>query len=313
MAQNTGGRVLALIPVLVGLLLAALLFPRDVPPDDVPLPDLDLHKLAETEHADDARAALAAKTPLDADVRALGEAMRTFNTTEAKDPKNAPWADIRAHVDEARALALAHGSGALLELRAAQLAKFLHEVDAWRKTGNASDELEAEGGGFVRRMTIAGYAKDHTLAVSDRELRPMFKLKWNSVARFDDDPAFALSLDENRALYMFYILHPHATENARETFAAARRTARTRADCEALAVGERIASEQWRLEKIERLGQIDPTYPLAYARGVALYRAAKYEASARAFEEWLRVHPDGPLTLRARNHLRAAIAAARVT
>ncbi len=312
-STKNDGRLLALIPVLVGVLLAALLFPREVPPDDVPLPDLDLHKLAETERADDARAANAKQAPLDADVRALGEAIRQFNATEAKNPPNAPWPELRQHVDEARNLARAHGAEALLDLRAAQLSRFLEEVAAWRKTGQSSSELEAEGGGFIRRMTMAGYAKDRWLALADHELRVAFKLKWNSVVRLDDDPAFKPTLDESRALYTFYILHPHATESARETFAAARKNAHTQADCDALGAGERIASETWRLEKIERLAQIDPTYPAAYARGVALYRAAKFEQSARAFEEWLRVHPDGPLTLRARNHLRAAIAAGRVT
>ncbi len=313
MTSKNGGRVLALIPVLVGVLLAALLFPRDVPPDDVPLPALDLHKLTETERADNARAARVTKTPLDADVRALGEAIRAFNTTEAKDPKNAPWPELRSKLDEARILARRHGEDALLDLRAVELAKFVDEVSAWKKTGNASAELEAVGGGFIRRMTIAGYAHDHALVLGDHELRVAFKLKWNSVVRVDEDPAFQPTLDESRALYTFYILHPHATESARETFAAARKTARTQADCDALAAGERIAAESFRLEKVEKLAQIDPTYPAAYARGVALYRAAKYDASARAFEEWIRLHPDGPLTLRARNHLRAAIAASRVT
>jgi len=316
-ASKNDGRLLALIPVLVGVLLAALLFPRDVPPDDVPLPDLDLHKLVAAERDDDARAARAERTPLDADVRALGESIRAFNTTEAKDPKHAPWPELRAKLDETRVLARAHGVEAMLDLRAAQLTKFVDEVRAWEKTGSASAELEAVGGGFIRRMTIAGYVREDShrveLALGEHELRVAFKLKWNSVVRVEEDPAFAPSLDESRALYTFYILHPHATESARETFAAARRTARTQADCDALAEGERIASESWRLDKIEKLAHLDPTYPAEYARGVALYRAAKYEASARAFEAWLRLHPNGPLALRARNHLRAALAASKVT
>lgn len=313
MATKTDGRILALIPVLVGVLLAALLFPREVPPDDVPLPNLDVRNLRRTELADDAREKAARQTPLDADVRALGEAIRDFNTTEAKDPRNAPWPELRAHVDQTRSIARAHGDEALLALRAAQLVRFLDEVAAWRKTGQPSAELDAEGGSFIRRMTMAGYIQGTSLALSDRELRVTFKLRWNSVARLDDDPAFKLTLDETRALYTFYILHPHPTESARETFAAARKNAHTRADCDALAAGEAIAAETWRLDKVEKLAQIDPTYPAAYARGVALYRAAKFDASARAFEEWLRLHPDGPLSLRARNHLRAAIAAARIT
>jgi len=305
------GRFLALIPALVGVLLALLLFPHASPPDDVPLPDLDTRKLATIERADDARALHAEAAPLPAEVRALGDAMRAFGTTEALDPPHAPWPDLRRAVDEARATALQKGDDAVLDLRAVQLARFLDEVRAWRKTGKESPELDALAGGFVRRMTMTGWIKGGALAATDRELRVMFKLRWNAVARLDAVPAFAPTLDEMRAFYMFDLLHPHPTQAARDTLAAARKNAKTRADCDALAAGEQIAAEQWRLDKIDKLARVDPSYPAAYARGVAFYRAAKFDESARAFEEWLRLHPDGPLTIRARNHLRAALAASQ--
>jgi tetratricopeptide (TPR) repeat protein len=306
------GRLLALIPILVGVLLAALLFPHDSAPDDVPLPTVDARAIERTERSDDARVSRAASAGLSAEVRALGEALRAFDTAEAKDAPRTPWPELRAAVDEARNLALEKGGiEAILDLRATQTSKFVDEVNAWRKTGQESDELAAIGGAFIRRMTLAGYVNGPKLALGDRELRVAYKLKWNAVARFEDVPAFQPSLDEMRALYTFYILHPHASEAARETLAAARKNARTQADCDALEAGEKIAIEQWRLDKVEKLAAIDAAYPAPYARGVALYRAAKYDDSARAFEEWLRLHPDGPLTLRARNHLRAAIGASR--
>ncbi len=309
--KKNDGRLLALIPALIGVILAALLFPHDAAPADVPLPDLDMRRLVTTERADDARAAHAA-TGLPAEVRALGDAVRAFNTTEWKDPPRAPWPELRASVDDARRLALEKGGEeALLDLRAAQLVRFLDEVRAWRKTGKESEELAAVGGAFIRRMTISGYVTGSALALGDRELRVAFKLKWNAVARFEDKPAFQPTLDELRALYTFYLLYPHPSEGARETIAAARKNARTKADCDALDAGEQIAIEQWRLDKIEKLSRLDASYPESYARGVALYRAAKFDDSARAFEEWLRLHPDGPLTLRARNHLRAAVSASR--
>ena len=67
--------------------------------------------------------------------------------------------------------------------------------------------------------------------------------------------------------------------------------------------------ELWRLEKVKLLAKIDPEYPGEYARGVAAYRAGKYAISEDAFKKWLKDHPNGPFTLRAQNHLRAAIAA----
>jgi len=307
---SEGGRALALIPVSVALLLAALMLPHAVPPRDVPLPDVDAEALDAVRVRDDARALAAAATPLPTPVRAFGEAIRSFNVAEASDLPETPWEVLRSDVDRTRKEAMATGVGPLLDLRAAQMKKFLDGLRDWRKTGTASPEFEAVAGAFLRRMKAAGWAHERDLDLSDSELRVMYKLKWNAVARFEELPGFEPSLDEVRELYTFYLTHPHAPEGTRATIDAARKHARTEADCEALAAGEAMAGESWRLEKIERLGRLDPGYPLDFARGVALYRAGNYEGSARAFDAWLQQHPDGPWTLRARNHLRAALAEA---
>jgi len=304
--------VLAIVPVIVGVVFAALLFPRAVPPADVPLPRLDERHLRQLEREDDALAVRAAAEPLPAEVRSLGEAIRDFNVAEDAAAPATSWPDLRASVDRARRVALERGLDSIVKLRAVQMRRFLDEVHAWQRTGQSSPELAAVGGSFLKRMTAAGWLEGRKLAFTDSELRVAFKLKWNAVARFDTTPELEPSLDEMRALYTFYLLHPHAPEASREAIAAARKTARTQADCESLAAGERMAAEQWRLDKIDSLGRIDPEYPAGFARGVALYRTAKYDAASRAFDEWLRVHPDGPLALRARNHLRAALAASQV-
>ena len=312
MVARANGRALALIPVGVGVLLAALLFPHDAPPGDVPVPLVDERAVLAAERTDDTLAKRAATTPLPGETRALGEAIRTFNTAEAESAPDAHWAEIRTHIDSARALALdKNGLASLVALRAAQLSRFLAELGQWRKTGRESLELKAEGGGFLRRMTLEGWAHDRTLLLSDREVRALFKLKWNAVAQLEHAPGLDLTRDEWLVLYRFYLLHPHASEGARESFAAARRNARSPADCDALAAGEAIATEQWRLEKIDALAKIAPEYPAAYARGVALFRAAKYEASVAAFQEWLTGHPEGPLSLRARNYLHVAVVRTR--
>lgn len=307
---SDGGRALALVPVGVALLLAALMLPRAVAPVDFPLPEVDARAL-ETVHArDDARAASALETPLPTSVRAFGEAIRAFNVAEARDLPDTPWEILRSDVDRTRREAIAAGVGPLLDLRAAQLKKFLDGLHEWAKTGEPSKEFEAVAGAFLRRTTAAGWVHERQIALSDSELRVMYKLKWNAVAHFDGLAGLEPSLDEVRELYTFYILHPHAPEGTRAAIDAARKNAHTAADCEALAAGEAMAGEGWRLEKIDRLGHVDPDYPLDFARGVALYRSANYEGSARAFEAWLQKHPDGPWTLRARNHLRAALAEA---
>jgi len=307
---RNGGRALALVPVTVALFFAALMLPRAVPPRDIPLPEVDARALDAVRAGDDARAASAADAPLPAPVRAFGEAIRAFNAAEARDLPDTPWDILRSDVDRTRKEAMAGGVGPLLDLRAAQLKKFLDGLLAWQKTGQVTPEFEAVAGAFLRRMTLAGWAHDRELDLSEADLRVMYKLKWNAVAHFEDFPRFEPTLDETRELYTFYLLHPHAPESTRAALDAARKNARTAADCEALAAGEGMAGEGWRLEKIDRLGRLDPTYPLDFARGVALYRTGNYEGSARAFQAWLQKHPDGPWTLRAQNHLRAALAEA---
>lgn len=304
------GRALALIPLAVALLLAALMLPRAVPPRDIPLPRVDTRVLEASRVDDDARAAAAAETPLPPAVRAFGETIRAFNVAEAQGLPDTPWDVLRSDVDRTRREAMVTGVGPLLGLRAAQMKKFLDGLREWRKTGKATEEFEAVAGAFLRRTAAAGWSREREIDLPEPALRVMYKLKWNAVGRFDDVPGFEPSLDEMRELYTFYLLHPHAPEGTRAIIDAARKNAQTPADCEALAAGEAMAAEGWRLEKIDRLGRLDPSYPLDFARGVALYRAGSYEASARAFEAWLEKHPDGPWTVRARNHLRAAMAEA---
>ena len=79
--------------------------------------------------------------------------------------------------------------------------------------------------------------------------------------------------------------------------------------CAAARANERRLVELWRADKIQRLATVDPSYPAEYALGVAYYRASRYEQSIDAFRRWIDEHPDGPYALRARNHLRAALAA----
>jgi TolA-binding protein len=198
--------------------------------------------------------------------------------------------------------------GALAALRSVQLERFVDEVRAFERTGKATPELDALGGGFLRRVAGVGWLEGRRLAMDEHALRAAYKLKWNATARLDAVPELALSLDETRALYAFYISHAHPAEGSRAMIDAARKNARTPADCEALDEGERIALETWRLDKVVKLATLDPAYPGAYARGVAEYRAGHYEASARALQAWIDAHPDGAYALRARNHLRAALA-----
>ena len=186
------------------------------------------------------------------------------------------------------------------------------EIERFEATGEQSPELAALGGAFIRSMTSEGWWDGHVLAPDERAIRSMFKQMWNAFLGLDARKGFELSLDEQRSLYAFYLSHAHPAKASRDALDAARRGARDEHSCTAIAEAERAATESWRLERINRLGAIDPAYPTEYARGVASYRRGDFGASVRAFRTWLRDHPEGPLALRAQNFLRAAADAERV-
>ena len=308
---KNSGRWLAAVPVAVALTLGFLIVPRAVPPRDVPLPVVDAAALARTHESDAARVRAAEAEPLPREVRALGAAIRAFNTAEEANTPDAAWDVLRANIDRARREALPLGVGPLLSLRAVQGDRFVAALHEWEHGAPPSAELAATGGGFLQRFAAVGWVHDRRVELDDDALRVAFKLKWNVVAGVDGVSDFEPTLNESRALYAFYLGHPHPPEQTKRSIDAARVTAKSREDCDALDSGEAMASEGWRAEKIKALGRIDAAYPTEFALGVAEYRAGRYEASARAFDAWIDAHPDGPLTLRARNHLRAAMAEGR--
>jgi hypothetical protein len=309
---SADARWLAALPVGVALVFGVLLLPRSVVPEGVPLPLPDAPGLERAAAADHALAERARSQPLPGPVRALGSALRAFHELEARQAQPEPLGDARHAIDVELGEAVRAGEEALLELRAVQLEAFLDEVRRFEATGEESPELGALAGGFVRSMRSEGWCTGHTLAARPPALRAMFKDMWDGFLGLEGRPAFEPTLDERRALYAFYLGHPHPSAKLRDQVEAMRRGARDARDCAEAEAAERRAVERWRLERIARIGAIDPAYPAAYARGVASYGAGRYEAAAAAFRDWLRDHPEGPLTLRAQAFLRAAVAAARV-
>ena len=282
--------------------------PRATAPDTVPLPHLDVRALDRVVGDDRRMAAEARQKPLPDEVRELGSAMREHNAREVRGDDAASMREARENIERIL-VRVVEPPDDLLRLRAVQLESFLVEVERYEASGEPSPELLAIGGNFIRRMEQVGWCKNHKVLLSDPERRAAFKLAWNGIVGVTARARFALTLDETRALYTFYLAHPHAPESAKQAIESARRAAKDKAACDALEAGERMAIEGWRLDKLQRLGAIDPEYPLAYARGVSQFRMGKFDASAQSFEAWLKDHPEGPWTLRARNHLKAALEA----
>jgi hypothetical protein len=304
------GRWLALVPVTIAFLMMALMMPRSTVPDAVPLPIVDMRVLSEVMRADDARVQRAKSTRLPSDVLGLGSALRAIQGTQLNpDATDNDLQSAQVMLDDARRILAGRKDWQddVLALRALQMTTFLEELRRYEQTGQSSKDLDELGGGFVRRMKSSGWADGNRVLLDEPQRRAIFKTVWNALSGVDGIEAFALTLDEQRALYTLYIGRPYAGENAQRTLDALRRDATSADQCARAAIDDRRAREMWRAEKIRRFGQIDPSYPTAYALGVTYYRGGRFDLSSDAFRAWIDAHPDGPYSTRARNHLKAAL------
>ena len=300
------------------------LVPRAVAPDEVPLPEVDMRALRTIRDDDAARASRARTDRLPDDVLAVGTALRSLNAAQAHAGQaGQPGPTGGEDVGTARVV-LDHALEQLLgregprekiyedlkTLRAVQLDTFLGEVQRFESTGASSEELDAVGGAFVPRMRAAGWIDGKAVHLSDGERRATYKIVWTALVGASSVEALAPALDEQRMLYTLYLRRPHAPEQQRASFALQRSQTPSADECARADALESISAELWRADKIRKLGEFDPTYPTGYALGVAYYKARRYDESVIAFRSWLDRHPEGAWTLRARNHLKAAMVAA---
>jgi hypothetical protein len=281
------------LALVIGGSALLLAVPRAVEPSALPQPRLDTAALAHIAEQDDDLARRTNAETLDVDVRALGREIRAYNTAAAGSDESA-FAAARERVARAAQKAGPFGEQ-LIALRAYQQARFLDELHAWQKTGTASAELIALSGDFLDAVVRSGWCVPggRELIVGDRELRALFKKRWNTIVSAEGE-TLALSADEERARLGFVLAHPFvandpATRDLKDTVLVERRSARTR------------------LKTIEHLAALDADYPAELARGVVLYRTAQFQPAADAFRRHLEAHPDGAYTLRARNYLKATL------
>ncbi len=311
-AKPKESRGLAIVPVVVCVLLLALMMPRAAAPESFPLPRVDERELSRISEGDRALAEKARAERLPPELLAVGSAFRAAQRVEA-NPAHEEDAAVNARTELNDALRVLRqrdpSMDGLVALRAVQLEAFVDEVARFETTGETTRELHELGGAFVERMRSVGWVVGTKLVPDERQLRVAYKAMWNAVVG-DLTKGLALGLDEQRVLYTLYLERPHPPESRRAELEAERRVAKTEAECLRAASSARRATEAWRAEKIRQLGRIDASYPTDYALGVAYYRQEQYDLAVGAFRSWIDAHPDGPLSLRARNHLKAAIRAA---
>jgi hypothetical protein len=301
------GQALALVPLAVGLVFGALVLPRSVAPDEIPGPVIDGERLSRVFADDDARAARVAKAPLPSPVRNMGSAFRAFNAAEAAHADEGTLAQAKNDIVAAVRQVSDADIEALLDLRAFQAQAFVTEVRRFEKTGEVSDELKQLGGTFIESMQKVGWCDGRRVVMPESALRVAFKLTWNHMLLLD---RLAPTLDEQRVLYAFYLAHPHVGEADRARVATALASAHDRAAIERATQLRDKATAGWLLGKIGELSAIDSGYPAELARAAALFMKHDYRGSAALYEAWIDLHPGGPWSLRARNHLRAALLAA---
>jgi hypothetical protein len=280
--RRSDGAVL-LTGVLVALIAAALAAPRATEPDalSLPLPTPDrahLHALARAERE---RAVEARRHALSFTSRSVGEMLRRVGEAEGRANSNvsAAVADLRAL---ARRALRDEGPGGLLALRSVQSELFVSAARAWTNDGTPDGELRELGGDFAELATKSGWREGHALALTDEELALLFRMRWSDLTGLGDKPPFATTLDEYRERYALLLRHPSGAD-------------------------ARVRLER-QLGYVTALEKLDPDYPATFARGVLFYWAGAYDASAAAFRAHLATHPNGRWTLRAKNHLLAALA-----
>jgi hypothetical protein len=308
---STAARGLALVPIAMAILLVLLQMPRACPPDFLPVPDVDVRTLAAVVAKDRARADRARREPLPYEVREVGSAIRDLFGAQARaeQKSDAEINELRQRIDTKLHAALEGGPEGMLGLRALQLDSFLSQVAAFEATGKPSSELEALGGNFVAHMKEAGWTRGNAVLLDEDERRVAFKIAWNTAANLDTSPAFQLTLDETRVLYRLFLTRPHPTERERAMLVSLRSSAASAKQCADIAVRERASTEAWRLDKVRKLAALDPSYPGGYALGVEYYRTGDFRRAQEEWQGYLKDHPNGPWSIRARNHLKAALVA----
>lgn len=306
----TSSRALALIPVASLLIVMAFVWPRAVDPEEVPLPHPDARAL-ERLHAEEAGRIARTHGVLSPYLLNTGTAFRNFLRLETEKATTAQAEAARRALDLAvREAAAQDGAEGLLTLRAVQVTRFMDAVQAFEASGEVGGELVDLGGNFVQRMRDVGWIEGHEVLLKDDALRAAYKVMWNQTMGLDKAPELAITLDETRALYAFYISHPIAESRhagGTESFAARRKEAKDARQCHDIALAEATAREAWRLEKIKRLGALDPDYPIQLALGVEHFRSHNYPASVEAFRSYQAGHENGPYATLVQGYMRAAV------
>jgi hypothetical protein len=279
---KAGSDGIGVVGFVVGLtvLAAALAAPRATEPDVLPLPVPDRAVLRVVKQRTDELARAARQNGLSYDVRAVGEAIRRCGAAsiEGKGVPQPVLGEVRMAMRLARERRSERG---LLQLSALQTELFVRATHAFEVSGKPSTDLHELGGDFILVAKKNGWLDGRRIVLDDDERATLFRIRWTELTGLRSEPPFVPTLDEYRAYYALNL-----------------RPARERD-----AVGTERA-----FAVVRALEKRDPSYPAAFARGVLLHRAGRFSEAVEAFRAHLAARPDGPWTLRAKNHVLEALA-----
>lgn len=274
-----------LVAIVLAGAVALLAVPQSIEPVELPVPMVDVRELRRVARADDAAARSVVRTPLDADVRAVGSLLRAFGKADAiRD--DAMLVQLRSQITTAVIAARAQGDAPLVALRAFQMKAFVREVKHFVATGEVSSELVELGGPFADVLIRNGWCEGSSpcvMRMGEHALRVAFKRRWNEISGLSGGP-FELTVDEQRAFYEFLLQYPPRKLERKAG-----------------------VDRAYLLRKVDELAGIDAAYPRHFARGIIQFQTGDFRRAAESFTAHLEASPDGPWTLRAQNHLRAAL------
>ena len=279
--RHLEGWPLGLGVVLAAVLTAALSVPRAVAPDLIPPPHIDRREQERTLEREKNRAN-AGRTALPREIRAVGEALRQLGRTAF-----AGEVGVEPYRNQLRRLAseavTRYGTEKLLELRALQTELFVAALAS--SNGSPSTELRELGGNFYAAGLERQWFHGGPLAADASEAGTLYRVYWSEALGLGQEHPYGPSLNEWRVYYRFLLSQPLSTG------------------------AQRGSDVRRKLGYVAALAHHDPDYQVRFARGVLFYEAEAYAEAAAEFEAHLARNPDGPWSLRAKNHLAACGAA----
>lgn len=275
----------------VALLAAWLALPQGTMPNYLPLPLLSQSELTSARQEQVSKARQARQRPLGYSARAVGESFRQLGRlVHGGEPIDVERRN--RFRDFVRGVRRETGDEPLKQLRAIQTELFLAALRDWEKTGVENDDLIELGGDFIVVATELGWVramakaaapakpearKLSTLWLDQDERIALFVTRWTDLAGLSEDASLHLP----RAWPLLAL--------------------RARLRLPLSELGPRD------LKLVERVKRLAPNYPEHLSQGLLYAKLGDRGRAIAAFRAHLQHNPDGPYTLRAKNHLLYAL------